>query len=755
MDPLAITTPPQVILTISFSDNTQITMTEDAAKKIEVIGLSLQHNMKECREKTFMCHCSQKAFQAARAIVTEYQSLDQVLTAEQKRDPFIFEKLCTDVGYLYPSKVVKIGVQLMDQLANMPLQQARDLMKDEIARDNSNRLLPPPSLDRTQAKESIYFTADENSEAICNANTPSAIKRLKNSPLKLQNAASHLLSSDGEIQYKAWKARHLLKNYRTIIVEGLKESSADISQKKLLEHIVGPKNYLLSHYGLVYLKNAHDPQKPFRYIPALRHTATPLKQTHMATSKPFGCLLKESTAQELENTIRKDILRAFPQEVLPEPCVFSEATDVLERLCDATQKTLDKPETEVPLALAFAHKKVQQALYFSSDAEVTELLEKMHEKMNEIVDLRGKIALETEETKRQDLQKSKAKAKAELFEYEAALTSRKQSPEGKSCVSRHCTDPYFQAKTSKVHKLFTSYTQTIINLLERSGADMSRTDLLEYLVGPKGFLFARYGLTPEDQNSNSLCFVPGLIGQCASERQNHMDSKTHFYYSLGNLGPKDLEEEIRRDLQVAIERASTYHELFVIKELPPAIITHSEITRVLTPQQEHLRSLLLPVASEWPEIEEDKKRTIFQALLEINHWEQYGITTDHLFASGIKKSERDGIVNLLKKFSSQINVDQKKEILNTLVQGQGLDKYNITPEEILDTENLEDKPAEEIVTLKGYIKKSGWPKTHFYFNTYDGQLLIGASLMATPDTQSTHSYLQQLAQTKKEPFQNI
>jgi hypothetical protein len=53
-------------------------------------------------------------------------------------------------------------------------------------------------------------------------------------------------------------------------------------------------------------------------------------------------------------------------------------------------------------------------------------------------------------------------------------------------------NPEVQAIALKAKEELKTYREKILGVLKASGADMSRTDLLEHLVGPKAYLFEYY-----------------------------------------------------------------------------------------------------------------------------------------------------------------------------------------------------------------------------------------------------------------------
>lgn len=170
-----------------------------------------------------------------------------------------------------------------------------------------------------------------------------------------------------------------------------------------------------------------------------------------------------------------------------------------------------------------------------------------------------------------------------------------------------------------------AYVASIKEALIKCKADMTRTDLLDYLIGPKGFLFDEYRLEP--MKSRSWRF---------EDIYNFEHPDVHdaaFGYRLNNDGPSALEDEIREDLSRRVDPS----------RIPKPIIKDSTITKPLTEKMKELQAELLPILKNWnnPEVVTPEIREKFWAtLITFNEWDQLGITVKDLsLAEGFKPEE--------------------------------------------------------------------------------------------------------------------
>ncbi len=170
-----------------------------------------------------------------------------------------------------------------------------------------------------------------------------------------------------------------------------------------------------------------------------------------------------------------------------------------------------------------------------------------------------------------------------------------------------------------------AYVASIKEALIKCKADMTRTDLLDYLIGPKGFLFDEYRLEP--MKSRSWRF---------EDIYNFEHPDVHdaaFGYRLNNDGPSALEDEIREDLSCRVDPS----------RIPKPIIKDNTITKPLTEKMKELQAELLPILKNWnnPEVVTPEIREKFWAtLITFNEWDQLGITVKDLsLTEGFKPEE--------------------------------------------------------------------------------------------------------------------
>lgn len=114
------------------------------------------------------------------------------------------------------------------------------------------------------------------------------------------------------------------------------------------------------------------------------------------------------------------------------------------------------------------------------------------------------------------------------------------------------------------------YKIQVMEALKTSGADLSRQDLIEHLIGPKNFFLEYYGCIIHSSQEEGL---EGLF-ECS-------ENECKFNLKLNNPTAKDLEEEIRNTiLSKKIERGGGRDFLNPKSsniKLPPCLIVHKEV----------------------------------------------------------------------------------------------------------------------------------------------------------------------------------
>lgn len=121
---------------------------------------------------------------------------------------------------------------------------------------------------------------------------------------KLTVVQAHILALKAEdpnptIAKFAKMAQKQLEEYRRKVTAAMRANGADVTRHDLLEHFIGPKNYLLEHYGLFVPEVPNTPNFPF----ALR------KRPH---DTAFDYTLRHNSIYDLEEELRSDVLHYYP-----------------------------------------------------------------------------------------------------------------------------------------------------------------------------------------------------------------------------------------------------------------------------------------------------------------------------------------------------------------------------------------------------------------------------------------------------------
>jgi hypothetical protein len=163
-------------------------------------------------------------------------------------------------------------------------------------------------------------------------------------------------------------------------------------------------------------------------------------------------------------------------------------------------------------------------------------------------------------------------------------------------------DPELKEIIASCKKKLEDYKNDLLNALRRSGSHLERSDLLEYLVGPKAFLFDSYQLRL-NPNPPNLKYP-----------FRHSSTSSHFGYQLENDGPMELEEEIRTDLM-----SHAHMALF------PPIIKERTFTKPINEKAKKMQADLLPILQRWMTASEEEVERVKQELINHNDWGKYCI----------------------------------------------------------------------------------------------------------------------------------
>lgn len=170
-------------------------------------------------------------------------------------------------------------------------------------------------------------------------------------------------------------------------------------------------------------------------------------------------------------------------------------------------------------------------------------------------------------------------------------------------LARHIQDPDPELATLAASALarVQKYESDVLSALKGCGADLTRTDLLPYIIGPKAFLFDHWGFSLFNSRDPKFPFIVEKVGV--------------FSFTLENDGPQDLEEEIRMNLG---RNERNPHK--------PRLIDNFEKTKPMTPELSALREFILPILDKGASATEEEMVQVKQRLIAHNGWDLYEIT---------------------------------------------------------------------------------------------------------------------------------
>ena len=526
---------------------------------------------------------SSNLFQTVFAIATEKKKPFEVLTNEQKQNVWLVETLQEQFILFYPSTAYKIFQVFIKHLPYaITLEDAY-----AIVYDAENELSYLRIIAQRKLEHSIYFASLEEAQHYteklnrCRQAYAKAkrepenkqdlvqckkelveiqeeLKKLKRSPHGKLHASQYTDHPNLLIRKKALKEKTLLEKYQKVVHAKLIEAwKIDETNQELLENIIGPINFLFSHYGIVPCATRTD--FPFSIIPILQGTCVYEKMPHFQ----FDSLHKnfnhtEKTAWNLENKIRKKFInhlnlkQHLPSQLIPSP--------IIEENVSLPEKEFKKQSFSMNFIhqkYAFSSLKIYQCLQdvLAEKEDFNKLIE------NFIITLKS-LQIDDLDQKNwiTELEELKEQKKAIYFEnLEQATQYFINHPDGQDFkkhqtfiwsqhyASQHTHSPHLkiQQLALKAKKILKNYKEDISLLLKKNGANMQRIDLLEHLIGPKNYLFAYYGMVQSYRFS--WIHVPVLM-QTYETRQKAHQFIGSFNYTLENLSPKALEQEIRTDI---------------------------------------------------------------------------------------------------------------------------------------------------------------------------------------------------------------
>lgn len=629
------TVPNSDLFRVEFSDNSPtLYAPSEIISKVEIIGRSIFNKMIEASTRCFHCYqCSADIFTAMFGIVVENKNVNEVLHTDLRRNPWVFEILQSNLSFFYPSR--EFSNSLLRNFSNMSIEDAKAMSAE------SNDLSFALVLAHKRLRDSIYFTSEDeamkysekldrciksyNKAKLLDLNNEERkkhiepfkndlkdayeeLKKLKKSPLGQLNATRHINHENPYVRAAAQKAVMNLKNYCESILDTLNLCGADLTRQDLLEHIIGPKNFLFSHYGIVPLYRTFDEEKkekhresPFRFVPVLQGTCANEKQPHLAPLNPLGFKLNNDTPENLEIVIRTKIQEKregpfsnisfnhqIPSKLFPtnSNIPFPENFKMMEYL-NSCLKDMKPLENE------FLNQEFQKKLiYFSNKEEAQKWFE-------------NNPSIQT-------------------------FKKRKLSLWSQKYASEYLEDenPFIQLKALKAKKVIKVYINSILSTLKICNSQLYRKDLLEHIIGPKNFLFSYYGIVPLNNPDNPdypFGIIPGAMNTFEFRQKLHL-AFCKLGYALENLGPKGLEEEIRSDIEATMNNTTRT----IFETMPAPLIQSDEISYPITPELQSLQDKLLPKISHWDSLSQEERNAFVALILKFNEWDKYKIQLEDI-----------------------------------------------------------------------------------------------------------------------------
>lgn len=165
-------------------------------------------------------------------------------------------------------------------------------------------------------------------------------------------------------------------------------------------------------------------------------------------------------------------------------------------------------------------------------------------------------------------------------------------------------DPIKQAIARKAEEELTDYKNTILKILELKNADLSREDLLPFLIGPNAFLLDEYNISYKIQKSSSG--DQGLFW-------THNNYFQQVSYSLEDTGPYSLEDNIRNDWLNDLPRYLTE------ADIPDRIIKVKIITKKISNEVKDFQLKSIPILKNWNNCSDDELMFVKNGIILLNN----------------------------------------------------------------------------------------------------------------------------------------
>lgn len=281
---------------------------------------------------------------------------------------------------------------------------------------------------------------------------------------------------------------------------------------------------------------------------------------------------------------------------------------------------------EAPALVGYAKKILRHLVLFASDEEATQAVEKLksfameehrytaaYDKLlqDQTQNLTTSASYNLIQSQLSIFREGSSKCKEEINRLSTRLTrdfTNLSMMEHQNIINRAGDLPEMAETVEASKKTLENYKKLVLDILTKSGAHMDRTDLLEYLVGPKAFLF----------NTYNMMYDPHAYD--TKYPFSHANSRNHFGYQLENDGPMELEEEIRTDIKRNAYNVS----------LGDFVVKTREFTKPISEKVRQMREELLPILKNWASCSEEDRVKVKQTLIDYNDWCKYDIKPEHL-----------------------------------------------------------------------------------------------------------------------------
>lgn len=225
-------------------------------------------------------------------------------------------------------------------------------------------------------------------------------------------------------------------------------------------------------------------------------------------------------------------------------------------------------------------------------------------------------------------------------------------------LSKHVNDPLFGPVAVATKKHVDDYIETVSAALINGGADFLRRDLLDYLIGPKAFLFDTYGMIVRAGGEEAYQFSHPILDQYASP----------WVYYLENEGPMALENEIREDLT---------NKGIDISHIDP-VIKSRQTTQQVDHQREEFKSTLYQAFGRWMSTTDEEVNRVKERILSFNGLDRLGISPAHIKVNFQLPHARGSLYKI------HLNVRGDNYILHMRLYDCKLRLPGKTPEETLE-----------------------------------------------------------------------